>query len=62
MPVKNPHKTRLKMPSTRISVPRWGSILPGADSVCGRVVSSMSGMGCVERGDPRVVSGQLSTR
>ena len=30
MPVNKPHKTKLRMPSTRIKVPRWGSKPPGA--------------------------------
>ncbi len=30
MPVKKLHKTKLRMPSTRIKVPRWGSKPPGA--------------------------------
>ncbi len=35
MPVKNQQRTKLRMPNIRISMPRWGSIAPGADSFVG---------------------------
>ena len=42
MPVKNQQRTKLRMPNIRISMPRWGSIAPGADSFVGWVVSFIS--------------------
>ena len=43
--------TILKIPSTRIRVPRWGSKPPGAATEVGGEISLMGVMGCVERGD-----------